>query len=254
MNIFFLFKMSKSLFNKQKKYFDIFHIFEYIVTPEIFIRKLNTQLIKNYNETEKNVCFHLGFKEGHLLNLKNKINLINVVKHLLNSTTINNSDKQSIINKVTIAIDNASKSFSLVVEFTPLTTTITTVSMVKDPEHQVSTHTKSNMIDTSVFVGTSSIFDNTIYSLFTLAFRKYILDKINESKNSNAEKIDIVAVVQIDNIKYEEYSSDLFIYIKSEALTSLSILTGLQAKRTERHLVSNEIKIMKSDEGYYLTF
>lgn len=244
--------MATSIFNPRKTYFDLMPIIGYINTPDLFIAKFLVECIKNYSDTNGNTACHLTYQQGHLNNkkLRNDFNLI--FNLILDKISLDKDNIKKLKDSFIVALDNSSKSLSIVFEFNRTTTTVSIISVPLDPEKQSSVHTRKKIYDTFYLPGSLSIFNNDKYSLYTLDGKNCLLDKISLAKSSRTFEELCVAKFFIEAPKYSD-DLDILSILKSEAINTINRYTGFFIKEDQdQDFNSRYISVLLDNDGFYL--
>lgn len=242
--------MSEKYFNSTKQSRNLLPILSYIGVKDLFYRKFLSELITNLDSVNQSCTFYLTLKKGHLNKISFKNDFIELNKILIDSIEIDSVRKKGLIDRLIINTDNASKALSLVIEFSPLTTTLTYLSETLPTEEQLSVHYRKKITDNFYLPASSSIFSDDKYNLYTVRAKQDILEAVNKYKTTETdEPIPVIGYF----IQKPKYLFDSYSLLKTDSLNFLNQLTGFtQRPENVSDLSDDYIYIMKDSKGFYI--
>lgn len=243
--------MATSIFNPRKSYFDLMPIIGYINTPDLFIRKFLSECIMKYSDTTSTTACHLTYQQGHLNNKKLRNDFKLIFSLIIDNISFDKDVAKKIKDSFIVALDNASKSLSVVFEFNDSTTTISVISVPLEPEKQISVHTRKRIYDTHYYSGTLSIFDKNIHTLYTIAGKNNLFNKISEAKHKQPNKEVLVIEYFVPNPIYAE-DLNVVNLLKSETISTIGLYTGFNIRDDQKqNFDSSFIKVLVDKDGFY---
>lgn len=242
--------MSEKYFNSTKQSRNLLPILSYIGVKDLFYRKFLTELILNVDSVNDSCTFYLALKQGHLNNKKFKQDFIELNKILIDSIEIDAVRKKGLLDRLIINTDNASKALSMVIEFCPMTTTVTYLSEVLSTEEQLTVHHRKKITDNFYLPASSVVYADDKYSLYSLNAKRNILAAIEKYKNIEVQEPTAIVGYFIERPKY---NYDAYSLLKTESLNFLNELTGFsQRPDIISNLSDDYIYVMKDNKGFYI--
>ena len=247
----------RSFFNSTKDSINILFLMSYIENKDLFIRKLQTELITRFDKTKNNISFFLNLKKAHLNNKKTKRDFIEMNKVIFDHLNLREDQRLLLTDDLIVNTDNASESLIVIYELNELTSTITFVSKVLEPLSQMSIHIRNHMTVTrylpviaSIFGSNLDEFNKTLYSLVT---KNYLEESIEKNLNTIYNEPTEIARIFIPIAVYRKSLNNIYEILKSEAMENLSQMTGFSTRETlQPDFNSDFIFIMKDKDGFYL--
>ncbi len=158
--------------------------------------------------------------EELLLN-KNKTNLLKVIEILIDSLIDNYpslNEKLLLKRKIRLAIDKAENNFSLIIEFSTFSTTVSFISTPKDKEEQKSFHTKNITTDIIEISATSDMFND--FDLVSVLNIEKIIRLSNYIGNINFE-------YSLKNINRDFFKSEIEFILSNDPVIKIAQLDYL---------------------------
>lgn len=239
-------------FNKDVEMFDL-SLIPFIPvddkTKKKFITLLNLKLVEKVNNF--NLLCGYTLSATSLLSFETKEKTYKVLCAILDNLINTKLDIKEIDltkRKILIALDQASLNFSVVLEFSKFTTTITIVSEPDIVENQTTFHIKRKIVDTITLTSTLRTFITPVssprifqkdqifeasnrvgYIYFDLQLKEY--HKLNPGIESLTLKLDEDLVIKHEQAKYvfSKFSKDINDIVTPDTYNAIKIsFTGIQ--------------------------
>lgn len=249
---------SKAFFNSTSKAKNIFYLLTYIKNKDLFSRKLKIDLLKAYDKNTESVSFFISLKAAHLLRHEHKDTFVQANKVIFDMINLKDHHRETLLDDLIICTDNASNALTIFYELNRTTSTITLLSTVKPPEEQLTTHVRSSITRThylpgeaKIFNAKSSMYANDLYSLETMV---KLNNDIDTSATAPYFEDTVVSSAYIPVPTYATISKELWDLLKSEAVESISKLTGLEKRNeTINNYESNSVFVRRDKDGFHIT-